>query len=121
MKRLIKRVLTTVWKRTGFLTRPILGRISNRAIALQTQVAHHEILPPILDRIDGMNHGFHLKIDEFAHETNLLLDGLIREIARLQTRIETLEAAVDDARESQTALGLVDASGLERDLVSKTA
>ena len=104
MKRMIKKFVLFLWNRTAVLRRPITGRIANRLLALQTQVAREEVLLPVLDRINGMNHGFHHKLDDFAHETNLLLDSLIREIARLQSRIETLEAAIDDARESRTAL-----------------
>ena len=121
MKRLLKRFLLAIWNRTGFIRRPIEGRMAHRALALQTQVAREEVLPPILDRIDGMNRGFHHKLDEFSHETNLLLDSLIREIARLQTRIETLEAAIDESSENRPSLSLVEESGRECELVSKTA
>lgn len=121
MKRLLKRFLLAIWNGTGFLRRPIEGRISNRALALQTQVAREEVLPPILQRIDGMNHGFHVKLDEFSHETNLLLDSLIREIARLQTRIETLEAAIDEANDRRAPLSLVGESSTATDLISRTA
>ena len=121
MKRMIKKLLRAVWNRTSFLRRPILGRFANHLVALETRVAREAVLPPILDRIDGMNQGFHHKLDDFAHETNLLLDGLIREIARLQSRIETLEASIDESRVSQTTLTLVDESGREREPVSRTA
>ena len=73
MKRLVKRVLKMLWKATSPLRRPIL----RKAEAFLTRC---------LRPTEAL----------LAHETNVLMDHVVRELVRLQRQVEGLQQAVED-------------------------
>jgi hypothetical protein len=73
MKRLVKRVLKAIWDATRPLRRPILRKVE--AFMIRCLRPTETLL---------------------AHETNALMDHLIRELVRLQRQVEGLQQAVED-------------------------
>jgi hypothetical protein len=81
----------------------------NHLAFVQREVGMKELLPPILDRIDGMNWALHVKVDALSSDVSLVLDSVVRELARLQMQVEALEEALREARSDRGGLALVDA------------
>lgn len=91
MKRLFKGVGKTIWRATGFVRRPLSRRMS-RFIAEAVSGQAAEVAQAV--------HVSRCSADALAEETNLLLDSVVRELARLQRQVETLREAVDQGRAS---------------------
>jgi hypothetical protein len=73
MKRLVKHILKGLWRATSPLRRPILRKVE----AFMTRsLRQSEAL--------------------LAHETNVLMDHVVRELVRLQRQVEGLQQAVED-------------------------
>ncbi len=73
MKRLVKRMLKAIWEATRPLRRPILRKVE--AFMIRCLRPTEALL---------------------AHDTNALMDHLIRELVRLQRQVEGLQQAVED-------------------------
>lgn len=95
MKRFLKLPLKTFWRMTGALRRPFVRKFEAmvaRGCASQ-QLQHYCYV---------------------SEETNLIMDHLVRELIRLQAKIERLEDAVEDLHPSSNGLGIVQHSDEDR-------
>ena len=98
MKRKLKQALGILWRKSATVRGPILRKIDRRADALITQAVKEQLVP-VTNRLD---HSASL-----AYETNLMLNSLVREVARLQMQIEVLQNVLDDATAEQSGLSIV--------------
>lgn len=117
-------LLKPFWRLSGPVRRPLAHKFDGRihkivdqslAVALATPNVRLEAICSALGRIEeSVNIGRHT-VEHQNSDANLLLDGMIREVARLQMQIEALREAVDDAS-SHGTLGVVadDETGAER-------
>ncbi len=107
MKRILKRFARAGWRLTGPIRRP-LGR---KAEATLTRIVHDQVEGAVRPRFDLLLHVMNTARQE-AHanrvETNLVLDSLVREITRLQLRVESLQEALEGAGSDSSPLGIVD-------------
>lgn len=108
MKRLLRKVLGWPWRASARFRRPMVHRVYNHLAFVQREVGMKEMLPPILDRIDGMNWALHVKVDALNSEMSLVLDSVVRELARLQMQVEALEDALRAARAERGPFALVE-------------
>ena len=132
MKQLIKRVVKKAWAATAPVRRPIARRVDARltrlivtAIQTSRQVAVHpshlgsDLAPVLTPHLEASNNAFarveyslgamHAKVDRYSTEVDLVLNSLVREIARLQLEVEDLREALDQATSQRPAgLSLVD-------------
>lgn len=88
MKRLTKRVLKALWRRTSFIHRPLIERYQAMIVRCCASVR------PV--------HVCHV-----TPETNLLMDHLVRELFRLQTQVEQLQLSVEDLGHARGGLSVV--------------
>lgn len=106
MKRVAKAIGRTCWRATGPVRRPIARKFQGTITRLVTQALHEHIAGPVLPRLDelraaaknhelGLNLARH-EVNMQGVETNLALDSLVREVARLQLMIEALQQAVEE-------------------------
>jgi hypothetical protein len=109
MRRLLRGVFGRAWRATHRLRRPVVHMAYNHLAFVQREVGMKEMLPPILDRIDGMNWALHVKVDALNSEMSLVLDSVVRELARLQMQVEALEEALREARSGRGGFAVVDA------------
>ncbi|GAC1466171.1 MAG: hypothetical protein NVSMB9_06450 [Isosphaeraceae bacterium] len=100
MKRFIKRVLKAIWRSTSRVRRPIVQKIEEFLRRCSVQPAIH-VTPPHVHLVCGV-----------TEETGVLMDHLIRELVRLQARIDLLQQAVEDLT-PYTKSGLVVVRALE--------
>jgi hypothetical protein len=87
----------------------MLHKVYSHLAFVQREVGMKEMLPPVLDRIDGMNWALHVKLDALNSEMSLVLDSVVRELARLQMQVEALEEAVRESRSGRGGFALVEA------------
>jgi hypothetical protein len=78
MKRWVKRTLRMFWRAVAGLLRPVLVRVHRPLVAL-LRTAIQEPLP-------------------VTAELDLVLDAVVRELVRLQEKVEALERAIDESR-----------------------
>jgi hypothetical protein len=99
MKRLLKRVLKAVWRKTAILRGPITRKLDQHINGLMTQSIQAQ-LPPALSRIEHA-------VNVMAFDTNLVLNSVVREVARLQMQVEVLQQLIQDCAPAQGGLSLV--------------
>jgi hypothetical protein len=123
MKRFLKLLLRPFWRRTASLRRQISTKIDQRMTHLITiTVQEHvlgatlprfEVIFDSLKRIEGSLNEARSLSESVAADTNLVLDSVVREVARMQMQIEAMHEALDDARD-QARLAIVGADELEQ-------
>jgi hypothetical protein len=120
LKALAKAAARPFWRLTGPVRRPLarkfdehVARVVEAALQTHSRDVHVTVDPPDLGRIETMMGelaaalGMARQISEHhAEEANLLMDGLVREVARLQLQLEGLAELVDDLR-SESSLVVV--------------
>lgn len=99
MKKIIKMVLRAMWRLTSPARRPFVRKIEAILRRCNIQSSAH-VNPTCV----------HFAC-EVTEETGLLMDHLIREVVRLQVRIEILQQSVEDL--TPLAKGLVVARDIE--------
>jgi hypothetical protein len=109
MKRYLKAILKRLWRLTGparrplarklglFLAEVVRAEVGPQLGAISTTVARVEAPEGPLRAIEHSVNLARCTSDAFAAEANLILDSLIREVARLQLQVEALQASLDDA------------------------
>lgn len=121
MKRLIKRAAKGAWNLTGPLRRPIMRRvdaklqrvISNAVVSSRDatgvspeSLRHHiDATERAFEHLQYSLGALHHKTDQASTEIDIVLNTLVREIARLQQQVDALHDAVDAAT-SNRAIGL---------------
>jgi hypothetical protein len=112
LKRLAKAMARPLWRLAAPVRRRLacefderVRRIVESVVQANWQGCHVTVEPPDLSRLEAMVGelsaalGMARKISEHhAEEANLLMDGLVREIARLQLQLESLAELVSDSR-----------------------
>jgi hypothetical protein len=112
MKATLKRVLRAVWRRLAVFRRPILRKYDDHLRALLVPLIEASVRSPISSAIEervcapllevsrGAAHNLE-RIEvccdvstHAAHETDLVLNSLVREVVRLQMQVEFLQQLV---------------------------
>ncbi len=96
MKRIVKDVFRLLWKATGPARRPVARRVNGYLRGVVAEALAEQVPP--LSRA--------LRDDLLEGEMHCLLDGVIRELVRLQLHLEAIEAHVERGAEGPTAVAL---------------
>jgi hypothetical protein len=122
MIRLLKRMLKALWHKTAFVRRPIMTRIDHRLTFVIHQVIETRvpqvIVPTIQqvleDRIAQLETNLRNLVPQRppihdcpVYEVNLVLNSVVREIARLQMEVETLQQMVEESANRWSGLSIV--------------
>jgi hypothetical protein len=99
MKRLIKRMLKVMWQKTAFLRRPIVRRVDHRLDAILQQVIEKNLANTL--------HKFETANNCLVYEVNLVLNSVVRELARLQMEMETLQQMIEELGSHHSGLSIV--------------
>jgi hypothetical protein len=108
MKRFLKSVLKSLWAWTAPVRCPLMHKVDHHLARLvaETVGPYTTRLEGPIERIEAsVNVGRHV-VEHQNADANLLLDGLVREIARLQMQIEALRESIE-AAEAQRSLSIV--------------
>ncbi len=122
MKRIFKLAFKAVLRLTSPVRRPIMARVDARLSALVSGTVNARMMPPIiealavsghrLERIEATLARADRSVAELGGEIDLVLNGLSREIFRLQAQVDGLrEALREDARDTVDGLSIVDETG----------
>ena len=121
MKRLLKRFLKGCWRMTAPIRHPVVRRLDAKLGRLITGAIQSQVMPPVVDGLEHSRHAFWriehaLQVAQVTAERNtteidLVLNGLIREIARLQHQVEALQDQVEAVTYIRNGLTLVDGDG----------
>jgi hypothetical protein len=98
MKGLIKLPLKAFWRLTGTVRRPVVRKVEN-----------------LLRRCCTVEHHHHPVACHVTDETSLLMDHMIRELVRLQAKVDRLQDAVAELSPAVEPLSVVsddDAEGV---------
>ena len=109
MKRMLKAIARRCWRLTDPVRRPLIQRIHGTITRLVANVIEERAIGPILPRLDlvltslerleqGVNCARHEVNNVYGVDTNLALDGLVREVARLQRQLDALREVVEESR-----------------------
>lgn len=112
LKALARKAVRPFWRLTGPIRRPLgrrfderLSRLIELSIRSHWNHVHVSLDPPDLGCLEGLMRemsaslGMARQITEHhAEEANLLMDGLVREVARLQLQMESLAELVEELR-----------------------
>ncbi|WP_435005869.1 hypothetical protein P12x_003624 [Tundrisphaera lichenicola] len=121
MKRIIKRILKGLWNSTSFLRRPLMARFDAHLSAVIAGTVNARMMPTLvealaisgrrLERIEATLERAEDSADSLATEMDLVMNGLSREVFRLQAQVERLELELlDPSRIGGTGLSIVDES-----------
>lgn len=124
MNRIVKAFCKVIWRLSSPIRRPLAARFDARVANLVAGTVHNRVLPELihplsitlrrLERIEETLARADRSAAMMAEEVDLVLNGLSREIFRLQAQVETLQSFVgDDLRGSNTGLSIVHESGDE--------
>lgn len=105
MKRVLKRLGRAGWSLTGPVRRPLVRKVHQGL----TQVLQVAVADPLHARINGIEAGLNLarhEVNVQGEETNLNLDSLVREIARLQYQVESLQSALAERESAGNGLSV---------------
>lgn len=114
MKQLLKRVARKAWNLTAPVRRPIVRKVHQGL----TQVLQVAVTDPIQNRLNGLEAGVNLARHEVqvqGEETNLNLDSLVREVARLQWQIEAMQIAMAEREAQEGGLSVLDRGDADTD------
>jgi|GEM_PF-7069804 len=122
IKRMLKPVARMLWRGTSPIRRPLVRKFNNKVGTLM-----HEQISSISSMQDRLSRDIHAALEHHRHyheqkarevqpviqELNLVLDGVVRELTRLQNQVEILhqrieEQAVDNAVARFSTVGEVD-------------
>jgi hypothetical protein len=121
MKRIFALVYRTLWRLTWPLRRPLMKRFDARISQLISDTVNARMMPTLvealaasgqrLERIERSLAGADRAATCLAEEVDIVLNGLSREIFRLQAQVELLQRQLeDDSRFSLNGLSIVDES-----------
>jgi hypothetical protein len=109
MKRRLKSILKALWRLGAPIHRPLVRRLDARQERLIAGALRGwlEPLPGGLARLEAAINHARCTSDAFAAEANLTLDSVVRELTRLQMRVEALEEMIE-RRDAPDRLSIVD-------------
>jgi hypothetical protein len=123
MKRLLKAIARAIWRLTGPFRRPVVRRLDNHLSRLVDGSIEGRVVPRLeaiaaaLARIEGFEGGLRgvehainvarCTSDAHAADANLLMDSVVRELARLQMQVEVLQQAVQEGVGAGDGLSIV--------------
>jgi hypothetical protein len=127
MKRIIALVYAGLWRMTAPVRRPIAARFDSRISRVVSNTVNTRMMPSLMDGLDLI--GLRLARMEsnleraeraathMTEEIDVVLNGLSREIFRLQAQVEVLQKTLrDDARSASSNLSIVNEAGEESPL-----
>jgi hypothetical protein len=118
MKRIFASVSHALWRMTAPVRRPLMMRFDSRVSRLVSGAINDRIIPPItealadsgrrLERIEESLGRADLTASNMVEEIDMVLNGLSREIFRLQAQVEKLQRSLgEDGRASGNRLSIV--------------
>ena len=122
MKRLLKAMAKGCWRLLAPLRRPVVRKVDGHLARLVDQSIEGRVVPRLeaiaaaLGRIEGpeglrgVEHAINVArctADEHASEANLLMDSVVRELARLQMQVEVLQQVVQEGAAAGDGLSIV--------------
>ena len=121
MKRIIKRMLAALWRAASPVTRPLAARFDARITGIIEGAMVSRMTPTIiqalavsehrLERIEGTLARADDSLAALAEEMDLVLNGMSREVFRLQAQVEMLQRSLaDQGRVVSGGLSIVDDS-----------
>jgi hypothetical protein len=132
MKRIIALVIHALWRMTAPVRRPLAVRFDARVSRLVSDTVNARMMPPLIEALDQSGHRL-ARIETIldrtdraathvAEEVDVVLNGLSREIFRLQAQVELLQRTLrDDMRFAANNLSIVNEAGEESPLRRPTA
>jgi len=126
MKRLVKKVVRAAWRATSPIRGPVSRRFHDQlvqagiaALAQAEAVSVHErVLPPLYWGFEAQIAATHSSARAISAETSLVLNSMVRELARLQIQVEVLQQMVQDNGRAHGGLSIVGEAGEGRDAYS---
>jgi hypothetical protein len=121
MKRIIKSIFKVLWRATSPVRRPLMARFDARVSGLIEGAVISRMTPAIiqalavsehrLERIEGTLARADDSVAALAEELDLVLNGMSREVFRLQAQVEMLQRSlVDQTRIVAGGLSIVEDS-----------
>ena len=128
MMRIAKKVLKGLWRMTSPVRRPVMRRVDARVSALVASTVNARMMPEILhplgvaiarlERIEASIAGADRAASAMVEEVDLVLNGISREVFRLQAQVESLHRMIArEIRDSGAGLSIVDESGDEAPVI----
>jgi len=132
MKRIVSKVLKSLWRMTSPVRRPLVSRFDAHVSAAVATTLNARMMPELihplvgamhkLDRIEAALARADLAASTAAEEVDLVLNGISREVFRLQAQVEALHRTVArEAREAGNGLSIVHETGDEAPVLRATA
>jgi hypothetical protein len=127
MRWIVRVISNILWLMTGPVRRPLATRFDDRVSLIVSNTVNTRMMPQIVEAL-AMSAQRQERIEEsltraeasasnMIDEIDLVLNGLSREIFRLQAQVELLQRTLgDDPRAADNGLSIVDASGEESPL-----
>ncbi|MBX6311668.1 MAG: hypothetical protein IRY99_01900 [Isosphaeraceae bacterium] len=116
MKQMLRAVIRALWRASAPLRRPLVRKIDAKVmqavgVAIQAEVQpirqQLQEIPAGLRGLElALNHARYVT-DNHLSDTNLVLDSVVRELARLQRQIEILQEMVQDGAVASARLSVV--------------
>jgi len=118
MKRIFASVSNALWRMTAPVRRPLVTRFDSRVSRLVSGAINDRVIPPItealavsgrrLERIEESLERADLTASNMVQEVDMVLNGLSREIFRLQVQVEKLQRSLgEEGRTSGNRLSIV--------------
>jgi hypothetical protein len=114
MKRIIQRFMGPFWKASRPIRRPLMSRFDARVVRIVSATIEDRMLAPILEtlsetearlkRIEELLIRADRSASTLAEEVDLVLNGLTREIFRLQAQVESLRKGEEEVVTGLTLL-----------------
>lgn len=116
MKRIIALVCKAMWGMTTPVRRPLMARLDAHVSGLIAGTVNARMMPTLVDalavsgrrleRIEETLAKADRTASDLAEEMDLVLNGLSREVFRLQAQVEALRRAVEQQADRMTGNGL---------------
>ena len=101
MKRLVKRAVMPIWRLTAPLRRPLMRRLDSRLNRMISASIEANLMPTIQHSLASTTHAIERlerSLDSSSHsaqamagDVDLMLGSVVREIARIQIRLDALQ------------------------------
>lgn len=105
MKRLIKSALKPFWRLTTPIRRPLARRVDARLTHLVAFAVEARLMPPLrqmiessnrsMERLEGSILATRRSAEVLAEDVDVALEGISRELIRLQGQVELLQRTVE--------------------------
>ncbi len=121
MKRIVKNLLKALWRMTSPVRRPLVARFNAHVSRIVSGTVNERMMPELLqplavalkrlERIEESLARAEHSASAAVEEVDLVLNGVSREIFRLQAQVESLHGLIHrEIREARNGLSILDAS-----------